>query len=354
SEVKTESLTNFPKPKIVGKEFSEKINAEKTKDEPIFAEESKKTPYSEKGLKSEIPSAKKVERTSENIVFEDSQSENDFELEETKNKTESFKTEKQAVSKNTFQEIIEETETEFEFIVETNFGGVFYLLNLGLYLSLYRDFTESLETEIDLNIWDFVALLGLEFSGEKIKNDSVWKLLERLSGRENGDELAQGFNAPDEWRIPPKWLETFPANQKWLLIKTGKRLIIRHPDKFSIVDIQRAKDFQSQLETELKVYQKNISELVESDAKDLLPSANWLKNLTEYIQRRLLQALNLKTREEISPILFERKAKVTVTATHLDITFSLADLPIEVRLSGLDRNPAWIPAAGKFVNFHFV
>jgi hypothetical protein len=76
--------------------------------------------------------------------------------------------------------------------------------------------------------------------------------------------------------------------------------------------------------------------------------------LTEYARKRLLQALILQTPEQINGILFERRAKITVTATHFDVTFSLADLPIKVRLSGLDRNPGWIPAAGKFVSFHFI
>lgn len=351
SEDNTEKLPNVSKSKIGKQKPSEKKIVETTKTELDFAEESIKPSAFAEVLKTEIPTAQKAEITPGKIVFEDLQSKDEYL--ETKNKPKFTQTKKPAIFKTAVQEIIEETETEFEFIIETRFGGVFYLLNLGLYLHLYRDFTESLETEIDLNIWDFVALLGFEFLGEKIKNDAVWKFLERLAGRENDDELGQEFNAPDEWRISPDWLETFPTNQKWRWMKTEKRLIIRHPDKFSIVDIRLVEDFQSQLETELQVYQKNISEVVESNVKDLSPSANWLQNLTEYLQRRLLQALNLTTREEINQILFERKAKVSVTATHLDITFSLADLPIAVRLSGLDRNPAWIPAAGKFVNFHF-
>lgn len=352
SEDKTEKLPDLPKSKISRQKSSEKKIAERTKDS--IEKESEKLLSSAEDLKSELLSAQKVENISEKIIFEDSPSKNDFACLEIENKSKSSQTEKQAIFRKAVQETIEEPETEFEFIVETRFGGVFYLLNLGLYLHLYRDFTESLETEIDVHIWDFVALLGLEFLGGKIKNDAVWKLLERLAGRENDDEFGQDFNAPDEWRISPAWLETFPTRRKWLWMKTEKRLIIRHPDEFNIVDIQLAADFQSQLENELEIYQKNISEVAESDAKDFSPSASWLKNLAEYLQRRLLQALNLKTRKEIRRILFERKAKVAAGATHLDITFSLADLPIEVRLSGLDRNPAWIPAAGKFVNFHFV
>ena len=36
-----------------------------------------------------------------------------------------------------------------------------------------------------------------------------------------------------------------------------------------------------------------------------------------------------------------------------DLTLSLADLPIELRLAGLDRDPGWVPAAGRYIAFHF-
>jgi len=37
----------------------------------------------------------------------------------------------------------------------------------------------------------------------------------------------------------------------------------------------------------------------------------------------------------------------------VDVIFALADLPIEVRLGGLDRNPGWVPAAGRVITFHY-
>jgi hypothetical protein len=48
-----------------------------------------------------------------------------------------------------------------------------------------------------------------------------------------------------------------------------------------------------------------------------------------------------------------RRARVFVTSTHVDVVLSLAELPLEVRFAGLDRTPGWVPAAGRFVSFHF-
>jgi hypothetical protein len=42
-----------------------------------------------------------------------------------------------------------------------------------------------------------------------------------------------------------------------------------------------------------------------------------------------------------------------VTATRVDVVFELKRLPLEVRMAGLDRDPGWVPAAGRFVAFHF-
>jgi hypothetical protein len=44
---------------------------------------------------------------------------------------------------------------------------------------------------------------------------------------------------------------------------------------------------------------------------------------------------------------------VHVTETRLDVVSALADLPIEVRLAGLDRDPGHVPAAGRALFFHF-
>jgi hypothetical protein len=42
-----------------------------------------------------------------------------------------------------------------------------------------------------------------------------------------------------------------------------------------------------------------------------------------------------------------------VTATRLDIMLRLDELPIQIRLAGLDRDPGWVPAAGRTIAFHF-
>lgn len=303
-----------------------------------------------------LPPKEKKRKAVSGFIFEDLQTEKISGRRENVRKTKSRHAEDRPVNETFFAETEEEFETEI--VIETRFGGVFYLLNLGLYLNLYRDFSTPAQAEIDLNIWDFVAFLGREFSGEKIEKDAVWKLLERLAGRENSENPGNGFAPPDDWRMPLEWLKFFRTNEKWFWKNDDERLIVRHPAGFNVIDVKSSGDAKNQLENELKNYRKNISQTEENFGEESFehssPMENWLKNLSEYMLMRLSLALNIETREQVNAILFERKARVGVTETNLDLTFSLADLPFEIRLSGLDRDPGWIPAAGKFVRFHFV
>ena len=317
---------------------------------PIEKDLTEKTNFS-KTAQTEITPPKSP-ATPKDFSIESSQIKTVFEQRKSKSETQNRQTEKSPIEENIVEEAGEKLdEREIEFSVETDFGGVFYLLNLGLYLKLYRDFADTETTEIDLNIWDFVALLSLELADEKIKLDNIRQLLAQLAGRENEVDLAKDFIAPDEWRMPPEWLKTFPTAEKWTWAKSGKRLVVRHPFGFNVIDIERRGDTENQLNDELEVYRKDFSEL---SANASASSKTWLKNLTEYVEVRLRQALNLSAGEEVSRVLFERRATIVVTATHFDATFRLADLPFAVRFSGLDRDAGWIPAAGKYVKFQYV
>ena len=46
-------------------------------------------------------------------------------------------------------------------------------------------------------------------------------------------------------------------------------------------------------------------------------------------------------------------ARITWTNTHLNVHFTLDDINLSLRQAGLDRNPGWVPIAGRFVAFHF-
>jgi hypothetical protein len=52
-------------------------------------------------------------------------------------------------------------------------------------------------------------------------------------------------------------------------------------------------------------------------------------------------------------LLVELPAEVVCTPTRVEVRFQLIDLPVALRVAGLDRDPGWIPAAGRSVAFRF-
>lgn len=244
--------------------------------------------------------------------------------------------------------------------IETRFGGLFFLLNVALFLNLYGDFTAPKAYGLPLSPWDFIALVGRKLAGENIRRDEVWSLLARLAGRAESDAAGEGFEPADEWRVPVEWLKTFSAEGDWLWSHARGRLRVRHPAGFFILDLpSRAEEVRRLLSREMLVYIEACSgvHLRRADktlrARGRNARERWLERLTEYIRARLGRALGATGARRLSHLLIERRARVFVTASHLDVVMRLAELPVEVRFAGLDRDLGWLPAAGRHIAFHF-
>jgi hypothetical protein len=249
---------------------------------------------------------------------------------------------------------------------ETQFGGLFYLINLGIFLGLYGDFTSPAETAPPLSIWDFTALVGRELLGEQIEDDPVWPLLAALAGRTQGQSPGYDFTAPDSLRVPVDWLSPFAEKSRWQWDARGGRLRVWHAKGFDVIDVPLSSDepAEQQLLRETEAYRGAAEfELLpaalpeEPETKPTLETkpalSQWLGRLMPYVRVRLKQALGPTSDKDLAHVLCRHHARIICTATHLDIFLSLAQLPVAVRLSGLDRDPGWVPAAGKFIAFHF-
>jgi hypothetical protein len=227
---------------------------------------------------------------------------------------------------------------------ETQLGGLFYLVNLALYLELYGD-----EHNLPLPLWDFVALLGRGLLGDRGVDDPVWPLLATLAGR--APDVAPGaeFAPPADWRLPPKWLAPFPASTARHAIAHG-RLLVEHEDGFLLLDLPA----EAQLECELAAYGALacLPVAAPASAPPARPLARWLSRLLPYLRARLCRALDVGN-DELPTTLLAHRARVHVSDTHLDIVLSLEALPVAIRLAGLDRDPGWVAAAGRYVAFHF-
>ncbi|MFL6227739.1 MAG: hypothetical protein ACJ741_03055 [Pyrinomonadaceae bacterium] len=255
-------------------------------------------------------------------------------------------------------------EQEFEAQIETRYGGLFFLVNLALFLELYGDFTAPSAPGLPLPIWDFVALLGRALCGAEVEADPVWSLLARLAGRDpRADRRSapgEGFEPPAEWRTPVEWLKSFTDGGNWRWSAARGRLRVSHPAGFLVFDVALARDAtRAQLTRELRPYLEARPGLrlrrvaSRRDGEGCDARGLWLRRLTEYVRARLSRALGAEGPRELSRLLCERRARIFVTAARVDVSMRLAELPVEIRFAGLDRDPGWVPAAGRHVAFHF-
>ncbi len=79
----------------------------------------------------------------------------------------------------------------------------------------------------------------------------------------------------------------------------------------------------------------------------------WLDTVADYARARLAAALGVEGPEHVPDPLIRRRASVAVSAVHVDVLFAMDAHPIEIRLAGLDRDPGWLPAAGRHLRFVF-
>ena len=161
--------------------------------------------------------------------------------------------------------------------VDTEYGGMFYLLNAWLAMGVYSDFTAPRGPNLAVSPWDLLALTGRTWFGEPFARDPVCTLLADLAGRDADTE--------------------------------------------SGLDVDRP--------------------------------AGWLDRHLEMLGDRLGSALPLTPLHELPAFVCGHRARVEAAAAWVHVHFSLSELPLDLRIAGLDRDPGWIPAAGRSIAFHF-
>lgn len=173
--------------------------------------------------------------------------------------------------------------------ITTALGGGFYLINLALALDLYGDFTQPLHPGCGLPPWDVVAELTARLLDAPAPIDPLWGLLAALAGR---PRLVPADDDPRDG-APGDFA---PPGHRWPRTR----------------------------------------------------SEAWFADLERRARDRLASAIGLPASTWL-----RQRADVHLGEARLDIHFSLADHPIEVRLAGLDRDPGWVPATGRTLRFWY-
>jgi hypothetical protein len=93
-----------------------------------------------------------------------------------------------------------------------------------------------------------------------------------------------------------------------------------------------------------------LAQLAARQGRVLRRPRGWQAQL-DALHTRLQQALG--EAGDVRALVCRHGAEVAVTPTRVDVHLALAGLPLALRLAGLDRDPGWIPAAGRVLAFHF-
>ncbi|NVJ23174.1 hypothetical protein HUW62_18290 [Myxococcus sp. AM011] len=241
----------------------------------------------------------------------------------------------------------------------TRLGGLFYLVNLGLFLELYGDFSMPAHPNLPLSLWDFVTLVGRRLCVDPRPTDPVWKVLALLARRKPGVLPGQDFTPPEAWRIPPAWLRTFRDTQ-WTWSVVEGRLRVHHAAGFLVLDVPcDGHDVEALMNSELAPYSSvssfTLSRGDETGPLDTEPLERWLGWLVPFCRARLCRALGVSPDDAsaLDATLLAHDARLHVTEGHVDVVLFLAQLPLAVRIAGLDRDIGWLPSEGRHLTFHF-
>ena len=217
---------------------------------------------------------------------------------------------------------------------------------------LVRGFHSASHAGYSFKHLGFCRAIGLSLVGEPLCHDPAWWLLAHLAARDAQEPPGKDFVPPEVWHVPREWLRAFPEQTGWRWWVECERLCVYHPAGFIVLDLPLVQhNPQEQLAQEMREYEGyNLS--VASQEKPVTQShadypasmilpriERWLNWLMPYVRARLCRALGLASVDDLPNLLCRHRASMRVTATHLDIFLSLQELPIAIRLSGLDRDP---------------
>lgn len=77
-------------------------------------------------------------------------------------------------------------------------------------------------------------------------------------------------------------------------------------------------------------------------------AGRWLSTVWPVIEAWLLERM-----EEASLTALVKPAHMYVTRAHIDVMFRIEDIDLGLRMSGLDRDPGWVPEIARVIRFHF-
>jgi len=223
--------------------------------------------------------------------------------------------------------------SEPQAVLDTAFGGLFFLVNAFLAMGLNPDFTRPLDPALPLSPLALADRLGLHWFGARYRRDALHRWIARRG--------PQG-PLPRRWRVESEWLDPFPTGRAW---HDGSTLW--HSAGFPLANRSAsapARRLARRLGVRLGSGAPGRSRARAGHDPD------WLDCLALFLAARFRRAA---PDNALTPTAFAIPARAVIDEARFDLHFALAALPITLRLAGLDRDPGWLPSEGRDLRFHF-
>ncbi|WP_285711054.1 hypothetical protein [Erythrobacter oryzae] len=211
---------------------------------------------------------------------------------------------------------------------ETRFGGLLFLLNAFTVLGLYPDFTRPLDPRIAPSPCWLLERIGMAWFGRRFARDPLRAWLA---------QRAVGGDLPGSWQTDPTW--DGPALRPLRFRYGGYACAWDRRGFIASIAPLRMRDRQ---------LRRPPVRAVRALRALPLETQAWLTGLLSYLDWRLAGSAVRRRDLCLAGTLVSSEDADEVT-----LRISLAQLPIALRLSGLDRDPGWIPAEGCNVRFEF-
>jgi hypothetical protein len=256
----------------------------------------------------------------------------------------------------------------------TELGGVFFLINLMLHLDLPECFEPDWSLESQIGPWGALELLArgmLARHSTAWQADPLWDTLAALDGRLPGTLPGEHFSHHPNYDIPPGWLKQpgchpgtrcfWSSNNQRVCLWSEQGFVLHEGHDATPDPARAARD-----RLHICLEEPDTIELVQAAATDapidaltgpLLDRLNpqlsrWLALVLPFIERRLRLALGTEAAQTVEALLL-RRGQLFLTSMHLDLVMPMSAVTLPVRVSGLDRDPGWLPTFGRIIRLHF-
>lgn len=234
--------------------------------------------------------------------------------------------------------------------IATEYGGLLFLLNALLALGIYGDFSQPHRSLPGLSPFGLLRLLGRAWFGESFIRDPLHGLLVCLAGGPRAD-AARDFEAPP-WSVPRSWLAPWPEGGRPLAGGDKLRPMLWHAAGFPLAELDPA-DPGAGARAARRLGLRAAPRPARRPRLPAPARARWISCLRFYLEARIARALGCEDRSEAMAMLCRRPARIIVEGDELGARFALDDHPLAIRLTGLDRDPGWIPAARRSLRYRF-